>query len=352
MYLRNSWYVALWGHELAEKPIDRTILGENIVFFRTNDADVVALEDRCPHRHLPLHLGSVVGDAIKCRYHGMEIDRGGRCILVPSQKAVPPYARVRAYPAIERYGWIWVWTGDPARADATAIPDFGRLTDSQHAAVGTTNHVRASYQLVVDNLMDLSHVGFVHTSTIGNSQMGQNGKIKVETTPTGVRVTRWVIDCLPPPTYVKTGRLPNGVNIDRWQIIDFLPPSFVQIHVGGAETGTGAPEGRLAHGLNLWVMNAMTPETAESTHYFWAAVRDYAISDPDAGALIFDQVALAFTEDKEVLEAQQTVIARRGDSWDVSFPADAGSVKSRRLLKRLIDTEGSGTVEATSGAPA
>jgi len=200
--------------------------------------------------------------------------------------------------------------------------------------------------------MDLSHVGFVHTSTIGNSQMGQNGKIKVETTPTGVRVTRWVIDCLPPPTYVKTGRLPNGVNIDRWQIIDFLPPSFVQIHVGGAETGTGAPEGRLAHGLNLWVMNAMTPETAESTHYFWAAVRDYAISDPDAGALIFDQVALAFTEDKEVLEAQQTVIARRGDSWDVSFPADAGSVKSRRLLKRLIDTEGSGTVEATSGAPA
>jgi phenylpropionate dioxygenase-like ring-hydroxylating dioxygenase large terminal subunit len=142
-----------------------------------------------------------------------------------------------------------------------------------------------------------------------------------------------------------------GANIDRWQIIDFLPPSFVQIHVGGAETGTGAPEGRLAHGLNLWIMNAMTPETSESTHYFWAAVRDYAITDPEAGALIFDQVAHAFTEDKQILEAQQTVIGRRGDSWDVSIPADAGSVKSRRLLTKLIDMEMADTAKTTSGAP-
>lgn len=348
MYLRNSWYVACWARELADKPVARTMLGQNVVLYRTSDGSVAALEDRCPHRHLPLHMGRVVGEAIQCGYHGMHIDRSGRCIHVPSQKAVPPRARVQSYPTTERHGFVWLWMGDPTSADPTLIPDFGRLSQDGYAAVGDTNHIHAAYQLVTDNLMDLSHVGFVHTSTIGNAQMGQDGRIKVENTSRGVRVTRWVIDCPAPPTYMKTGRLPDGVNIDRWQIIDFIAPSFVVIHVGGAQTGTGAPEGRLEHGLNLWVINAMTPKDAISTDYFWSIARDYALEDAGAGNLLYQQIAEAFAEDKRILEAQHQAIERHGDSWDVALPADAGSVKARRHLQRLIEAETANRADTTA----
>lgn len=339
MYLRNSWYVACWARELLDKPLARVILNEHVVFFRTQSGKPMALEDRCSHRHLPLHLGAVVGENIRCGYHGTQFDGAGRCVAVPSQKLIPPKSSVRSYPIVERHSLIWLWTGDPDKAEAASIPDFSKLSSPDFAAVGTTNHVKASHELVIDNLMDLSHVGFVHTSTIGNTDMGANGRIKVVNTESGVRVTRWVIDCAPPPTYVKTGRLPPGVNIDRWQIIDFVAPSFVIIHAGGAETGTGAPEGKLSHGLNLWILNAMTPAVSGSTLYFWAAVRDYGIGNTQVDELIFNNVAEAFAEDKAVLEAQQEVIARHGDSWANAFQADTGSVKARRFVQRMIEAE-------------
>ncbi|MGE4431001.1 MAG: Rieske 2Fe-2S domain-containing protein [Sphingobium sp.] len=339
MFIHNSWYVACWAHEIGQGPVGREILEQPVVLFRTESGELAALEDRCPHRHLQLSMGHVVGETIQCAYHGMQIDGAGRCAHVPSQKAIPPRARIRSYPVEERYGWVWIWPGDPARADAALIPDFGQLVDPKLKAVGSTNHVQASYQLLNDNLLDLSHVGFVHTSTIGNREFGANAKISVEKEGTGVRVTRWVRDCPPPPTYVKTGHLPEGRNIDRWSIIHYTPPGFCIIHTGGAEVGTGAPEGRLDHGINLWVMNAMTPQNARTTHYFWATVRNFRIDDPAADDLIFTQVKQAFEEDKHILEAQQISIDRHGDDWANALQADAGAVEGRRCLEKMMKAE-------------
>ena len=153
-------------------------------------------------------------------------------------------------------------------------------------------------------------------------------------------MTRLVPDVPPPPTYVKTGILPSGNNIDRWQHIEFIAPSFVKIHVGGAEAGTGALDGRYDHGLNIWVLNAMTPETATTTHYFWASVRAHAIGDPAADALFLGQVGAAFDEDKAVLEAQQRAIDVHGDSWSLALRADAGSIEARRALAARLAGEG------------
>lgn len=177
MFLHNSWYVAAWAHELGDRPLARTILGEPIVLFRTASGAVGALRDRCPHRHLPLSMGKIVGEDIECGYHGMQFGVGGRCRAIPSQSLVPPSARVRAYPLREKYGWVWIWMGEADAADEALIPDFSKLTDPAFAAVGKTNHVRASYRLLIDNLLDLSHVGFVHTSTIGNAEFGQKGSL-------------------------------------------------------------------------------------------------------------------------------------------------------------------------------
>jgi phenylpropionate dioxygenase-like ring-hydroxylating dioxygenase large terminal subunit len=352
MYLRNSWYVIAWSRDVADRPFARTVLDEPVVVYRGEDGKVAALEDHCPHRHLPLSKGAVVGDNIQCGYHGMIFNRAGACVGVPSQTAVPPRARVKSYPAEERYGWIWVWMGEAEKADPALIPDFSLMTAPGFRTVGATKHVLASYKLVTDNLMDLSHVGYVHQTTIGNPQFTEKGKLKSQKTANGVRVERIVPDVPPPPTYVMTGRLPEGKNIDRWQIIDFVAPSSVMIHVGGAEVGTGGLEGRYEHGLNIWVMNAMTPETEHTCHYFWGSTRNHAIDSKAADELFFDQVSKAFDEDAAVLEAQQLALMTRKDSWDIALKADAGSIESRRVLDGLIAREQAAIAEASAGLAA
>jgi phenylpropionate dioxygenase-like ring-hydroxylating dioxygenase large terminal subunit len=339
MFLRNSWYVAGWSKDLTDRPLARTLLGEAVVIFRGASGDVTALEDRCPHRHLPLSMGAVVGDTIQCGYHGMVYNREGACVAAPSQGAAPPRARVKAYPTIERFDWIWVWMGEAEKADPALVPDFSLLTAPGYRAVGSTNHVKASYKLVTDNLMDLSHVGFVHQTTIGNPQFTEKGQLTLRKTERGVQVLRLVSDVPPPPTYVLSGTLPEGKTIDRWAVIDFMPPSSVVIHVGGAEAGTGALEGRYEHGLNLWVMNSATPETETTCNYYWASVRKHDLDNPATDELFFTQVSEAFEEDRRVLEAQQRSLLARPDSWDHALKSDAGAIRARRLLDALIAGE-------------
>ena len=339
MYLRNSWYVVAWSRELREKPLAITVMDENLVIFRDPQGRPAVLEDRCPHRHLPLSMGCAAHGGIQCGYHGMVFDRDGRCLEVPSQPAIPPRAKVRAYPAEERFGWIWAWMGEIEAADPALIPDYSNLTAPGQRAVGKTNHVNANYKLVTDNLMELSHAGYVHQSTIGNPEFTAKGKLTSARTPNGVKVLRLVDDVPPPPTYVLTGVLPKGKNIDRWQRIEFISPCFVKIHVGGKEAGKGALDGDYSGGLGWWVMNAMTPETERSAHYFWAAVRDYALDDPAVDALYLGQVGGAFEEDKVVLEAQQRVLDKRPDSWDLALKADVGSIEARRVLDAAIAAE-------------
>ena len=149
-------------HERAQR---RLILGEPVVLYRTGDGAPVALEDRCAHRHLPLSMGKLVGDTLQCLYHGLRFARDGHCVYIPGQEQIPQGAKVRCYPVIERYHWIWIWMGDPALADPAAITDFHWLDDPNWGAKGDYLHVNANWQLVVDNLLDLTHLAFVHDTT-------------------------------------------------------------------------------------------------------------------------------------------------------------------------------------------
>ena len=227
MFLRDAWYVIFWSRDVADRPQSRKVLGEQIVVYRTADGALAALEDHCPHRHVPLSLGQVQGGAIVCGYHGMAFDGTGACIAAPSNGTVPPRARVKSYPITERYGWVWVWMGAPALADPALIPDFSLMTSPDHRAVGKTTHVAAGYQLVADNLMDLSHVGYVHQSTIGTPELTANARLTTRRTADGVEVMRTVADVPTPPTYVRSGVLPAGGRIDRWQQIRYTAPSSI-----------------------------------------------------------------------------------------------------------------------------
>ena len=165
---------------------------------------------------------------------------------------------------------------------------------------------------------------------------------RCERTPNGVRVTRWIIDQPAPPAFVKIGGFTG--NVDRWQIIDYTPPSFIRLDVGATPTGTGAPEGRRVGGIQMRNLNAMTPETETTTHYFWAQAHDFEPHNPDMTEKIFQQIKIAFLQDVAVFTAQQRNIELDPDAPQSDINADSGGIQARRIVDRLYQEE-----QATNG---
>jgi phenylpropionate dioxygenase-like ring-hydroxylating dioxygenase large terminal subunit len=338
MFLKNYWYVAAYDHEVERRPLGRIILGQPVVFFRLEDGTPVALEDRCAHRHLPLSMGKCVGDLLQCHYHGLRYDRTGACVRVPGQDMIPPSARVKTYPVVERDHFLWIWMGDPALADADKITDFHWFDDPEHwGAKGTYLHVKANWQLIVDNLLDLTHLAFVHETTIGNSALVDNAAVKVQRSQDDVTVTRWIIDSPAPPTFVKAGGF--TANVDRWQIINFTPPAFLRLDVGATPTGTGAPEGQRVGGIGMWNLNAITPETESTSHYFWGQAHNFDIRNQKTTDMLLEQIRMAFLEDVEVFEAQERNMALVPNAPQADINADTGVIQARRILDRLYQAE-------------
>lgn len=344
MFPRNFWYVAAWDWEVRRQELmARTICNQPIVFWRQEDGTPAALEDRCCHRHMPLSHGRLRGSDVECLYHGLVYDGSGACIRIPSQKAIPPSACVRSFPVVERYHWIWIWMGDPALADPNLIEDFHWMDDPAWRARGERLDLKGNYLLIVENLLDLTHLQFVHPTTLGTQAIAGN-PIKTERGDNSVRVTRWMIDHTAPPFFQKAGNIGPDERVDRWQVIDYTPPAFVRLDVGCARTGTGAPEGNRAHGISMRNLNAITPETETTTHYFWAQAHNFAIHDPTVSELIFRQVHTAFMEDLAVIEAQQNTMTAYGAALPdaVDFNQDAGGIQARRIVDAIIEAEREG----------
>lgn len=345
MFLRNFWYVAAHDHEVQRQMLfRRTILDQPIVFYRTEQGRPVALEDRCCHRHMPLSNGRLKGDNVECTYHGLLYDPSGACIHVPSQTTIPGEARVRSYPLVERYHWVWIWMGDPALADPDQIEDYHWTDDPDWRAKGERLDLAGNYQLLVDNLLDLTHLQFIHPTTLGTDAVAA-AVVKTEREDRLVRVTRWVLDSPPPPFFQKAGGFAADQHIDRWQIIEFTPPAFVRLDVGGAVAGTGAQQGDRSQGFSMRNLNAITPETAKTTHYFWAQAHDFKIDDPTVTELLFQQVHTAFLEDIAAIGAQQANMDRFPDTPQLDLNQDSGGLQARRIVDNLL-------VEERVGGPA
>lgn len=341
MFLRNQWYQAGWAHEIVQAPLARRIAGEPVVFWRTKAGRVVAFEDRCPHRLAPLSLGKVVGDSLQCGYHGVTFDANGACVRIPGQDDLPTGACVRSYRVVDKWNCIWLWLGQPERADETLIPDFHWMTEPGWAPITGRLHWQANYQLLVDNLLDLSHEAFLHLATIGNPAVADT---PVETSVAGdqVRVTRFMRDVPPPPLFVKARGFTT--NIDRLQDITFSPPCTIDIHVRATPAGTND----LSQALEWHVLNALTPETERSTHYFWGLPRHFSYGDADMDAMLEAQILRTFGEDQAMLEAQQRCLEERSlDTRTLATKPDAGPSRARGIVARKLRDEASGALAAS-----
>ncbi|HUH87063.1 MAG TPA: aromatic ring-hydroxylating dioxygenase subunit alpha [Pusillimonas sp.] len=332
MFITNAWYVAAWGDQVGRALKQITIIGEPIVLYRTEAGDAVALDDRCPHRRASLSKGRLVGDDVQCGYHGITFNCAGSCVSIPGQDKIPSGMKVRRYPVIERWQWIWIWMGDPDAADESLLPANFRYNDEPGwVATGGSLPVKANYQLLTDNLLDLTHETYVHGKTIGNASVVET-PMEYEVRGDEVHVSRIMRNTPPPPLFKRVGKFEG--NIDRWQLIRFQMPAHISIDARGYPAGSDD----LQRGMRWFSLNSITPVDARSSVYFWTITRCFDLNDQDLSSLINEKILATFLEDVEVLEAQQKLIEtdRRGLD-EVSIRADSGSISARRIVKRLSE---------------
>ena len=339
----NAWYVAAWDHEVTRKPMARRIADRPLALYRTEDGKAVALADACWHRLAPLSMGKAVGkDGIQCPYHGIVYNSAGRCASMPAQESINPSATVPSFPVVERYRFVWVWLGDPTKADPDLVPDMHQMDSPDWAGDGETIFAPCNYQLVLDNLMDLTHEEFVHASSIGQEELSESDFVVTHDDRT-VTVSRWMLNIDAPPFWLKNLRdkFPGFEGkVDRWQIIRFEAPSTIRIDVGVARAATGAPEGDRSQGVNGYVMNTISPETAKTCHYFWAFMRNYCLDSQLITTQLRNGVHSVFGEDEAMLKAQQEAIDANPDYEFYSLNIDAGGMWVRRLIERMLEAEG------------
>ena len=349
MYLTDVWYVAADARELADKPLARTILGRATVLYRTGAGDAVALADRCPHRFAPLHLGVVVGDDLQCQYHGLRFGPDGACVHNPQGSGrLPASAGVRRFPTCERFGFVWIWMGPAEAADRSRIPDLSRWADQpDHAPVRGYMRPRAHYELLTDNLMDLSHASYLHSGGIGSAAIvrGQNQIIAEGRT---VQSRLWMPNDLPSPFY--SARFDNyAAPVDHWLDMTWTPASVLMLDSGITPVGRPREEG-----ITGLVAHILTPETETTTHYFWVHARSYKRQDLDVSDEIARALRHAFeAEDLPMVEAQQVVMGT-ADLWSLApilLPADAAAVRVRRTLARLIKEQQEAGAAVSPGLP-
>jgi len=331
-FLRNQWYTAATSAEVGDKPLARTICDEPMVIFRGRDGKVAALTDRCPHRKAPLSSGEVVGNDIQCGYHGIRFAADGACTHVPGNAIIGRGFRARSFPARELHGLVFVWLG-AAIPDPALIPDFGENVKPGWTGVHGTLYVKANYQLLIDNILDLTHVVFVHKTTLAGGGVTET-PLEVDIDGDIVRAQRLMRNVDTAPIY-RAARDLHG-KIDRWQFLEFRPPIYARITLGAREAGSEVPFGTPTH----IVLNSFTPETERTTHYFWSTVRSWGLEDSYVSKIYKDMTDVAFAEDARIVEQQQLMID--GDPSGtplVSLAFDRAGLAARRIIQRKLEEE-------------
>jgi phenylpropionate dioxygenase-like ring-hydroxylating dioxygenase large terminal subunit len=336
---RNQWYIGAFSHEVSRTPMERTLLEEPVVFYRTEAGTAIAVAGRCPHRRFPMVRAEVVGDSLQCGYHGWTFDCSGACTRIPSQENyVPNGFKIRTYPVVETWQWLWVWMGDPAQADASLIPDhrYLHLADTDwEATVGGLEPLAGRYQLMSENVLDLTHITFIHAATIGTSGIAA-APIQVEDRGRYLHSQRIVPE--PQPTAFHTRNLGLDGAVDRVLTTDFFPPAFCSSGSAFYKPGQGADPAGHCYGA-FRVFHVATPETANTSHYFWAFTRSFGQGDAALTAQLHAGWRLGVLEDVVAIGANEAMIDRGPLQNDLSAQADAGPLRGRKMVESMILAE-------------
>jgi len=340
-FIFNVWYVGALSDEVDDEALfARRLLDRPVLFYRRQDGTIAAMLDRCPHRFAYLSKGRRIGDEIECIYHGLRFGPDGRCTRSPYQEVPPANALVQAFPVVERHRMIWIWMGNPALADPDAIPDHGHMdVETMRPLIW---HVRfdGNWQLGNDNLMELTHLFWLHTSTIGGwkpdagatageaytAQTDEQGRVHSRT---------FVPDVQRPGPFFNG--VPAGQPYDQWNDTLWVAPANMTFTMGARPAGQDMPTAPY-----MVQSHCITPETARTSHYFSGFSRIFDLDVDAAGDArfiaffkgIFEREDGPMMADIEEQMGTSDLMALN----PVVLPRDRGAILVRRLVaKRLAE---------------
>ncbi len=347
-FLYNCWYPAAWGYEIEDnKPFARTFLERPIVIYRGKSGNYTALDNRCCHRAAPLSQGRIEGDCIRCMYHGMKYDSSGKCIEIPGQERIAPSHKVRKYPLVLKGSLLWIWMGEPEKADEADIHNVTEISEPTPNNQGWRGlpkqcylHYQANWLLIVDNLADFSHLAFVHTNTLGGSEdyAVESAPNNVEKLDDGFHFTRWHKNSGAPPYHAKVS--PEGADkVDRCNIVSMFIPGIFFMETLFAPVGWNAETDSRDKVREYRNCQFMTPETRNTTHFFWDYFRNYRQDEVEVSHSLSESMMEGFMEDKVIIEAQQKLIELEAPFQPGALLSDESLVHFRHIWDKSIQEE-------------
>jgi vanillate O-demethylase monooxygenase subunit len=335
----NCWWVAASSDEVGQALLSRWLLDTPVLLYRAQDGRAIALEDRCPHRGAPLSLGCRQGDAVQCGYHGFTYATDGKCIKVPSMKAPAASIKVRAFPILERPPLIWIYLGDPNAAHSVPPPPaLDWTSDSTFSVIHGRMDIDANFMLLKENVLDLTHFGYVHAATFKIADWVEGPQVTVDGDTVTFRQS--FVNSPLPPVFAEALNLPPGTSFNRENYGSFVSPALqvaaVDFYDPAADDKHLAGRFRIAH--------ATTPVDATHMFYFYVLARDHGKS-PELMAMLNSLSQVGFGEDKRIIEAiQQRLVRdpRPPAEWEVSVKSDSAGIQARRILARWMQRETEG----------
>lgn len=338
LFARNQWYAAAWLADFGEEPLARRILGEDVVLFRDSAGAINALADLCPHRLVPLSMGTVTEAGLQCGYHGMTFDGSGACVRIPGQDKIPPRACVRSYPIEVKYNIAWIWLGDAAKADLAKLPHIPNHGDEGWELIenGYQFH-ESNYLNIVENLMDPSHTTFVHKQTIGNPAAANVG-VEMEKTDEHIVAYKWIRN--KPPSKMDVAIKDFGdAMVDRGVFFYMILPTASRVDVITIPTGLEPTEENLNSGLRNNSWKFLTPADEGSTHFFWLHLRNYNVGNKEWSEKMRGIFEKTFLEDRDIEIAMQKSQDRLGVRQMVGIEIDRAPTIAIRMIERMVKDE-------------
>ena len=332
--LYDYWYVAGLAEEFGHTLKAKTLLERSVVFFRRTDGMLIALQNRCAHRSFPLSESKLIGDEIQCGYHGIRYNSEEEIVDVPCQTSCPS-VRLRKYPVVERGPLVWIWMGDPDKAEITDIPETECLTSPNWVSTWGQKTLEGNYLLMHENLADLSHLPFLHANTFGASGDWASVPVEVERERNFVHYWRSTEDwnmtsSLYPPTLACDGRKILG-KLGATFVSPAMCRGWTRVEILDASNG----EQRL---LENEINHYLTPENHDSAHYYWSFARNTDIDNVQYTERFKHVVDAAFDEDRTATKFMQDLLnADKHNMRDISIAGDKSSVMVRKVIIEIAD---------------
>jgi phenylpropionate dioxygenase-like ring-hydroxylating dioxygenase large terminal subunit len=334
-FIFDEWYVAAFAEEIGRSLLKRTLLGKRVVLFRTEAGTAVALADRCAHRSFPLSASQLDGDTIVCGYHGFRYNAQGDCIDVPSQAQCPKNIGVKNYALFECGPLVWIWMGNADEADPAKLPEQAWLSGADWERSQGYFRLEASYVALHENLLDLTHLSFLHAGSFGTPDYAR-AAFENEIRDGYYALRRNIVPTTLPPVWAKPTGLDGVTTAARLVKSEFKSPAFHQVNVTFHDSAL-PPEARRETAIKT--AHLPTPETQESTHYFIVHGRDFALRDEAVTEFMHENLFVAFQEDVTGLALQREALETSGDDiYEFSVASDAPAAAMRTYLKtRALD---------------